>query len=210
MTDNHQIYHIIRTVTDFRRDKSGCLRSTDILGTYSDLAVAKATARKALTAVNSDRDWYTEYHENDGQEDWVYGDGVLVHALAPGGEIFQVSIETRPHHKGLKSDENGRIQGDLYHVIQTKVDYNADRAGAIQTTEIEGTYTTREKAEAAARKALLDEEVTKDSFLEYNEQTDETDWPYGDDVIVHAISPMGENFQVSVVKEGEGLLNGNI
>jgi len=86
-------------------------------------------------------------------------------------------------------------------VLQTTIDYNKDTAGAIQNTEIEGTYLTRKEAYEAAKTALLDEEVTKNSFAEYEERTDPTEkgeWPYGEEVWVHAVAETGENFNVAV------------
>jgi len=68
-------------------------------------------------------------------------------------------------------------------------------------TEVEGTYATREAARKAARSALLDENVTKKSFAEYDEFDDARDvneWPYGEDVLVHAVAGTGENFNVAV------------
>jgi hypothetical protein len=66
---------------------------------------------------------------------------------------------------------------------------------------VEGTYSTRAAARKAARSALLDRDVTKDSFVEYDEFDDARDineWPYGDDVLVHAVAETGENFNVAV------------
>jgi hypothetical protein len=46
---------------------------------------------------------------------------------------------------------------------------------------------------------LIDQKVRKDSFAEYNEKDKQgDDWPYGDDVLVHAVTETGENFQISV------------
>ena len=84
-------------------------------------------------------------------------------------------------------------------VLQTRIDYNSDRIGGIQTTEVEGTYPTRKAAYEAARTILLDDEVTKESFAEYDEKDDfEGEWPYGDECWVHAVGQTGENFKVLV------------
>jgi len=48
---------------------------------------------------------------------------------------------------------------------------------------------------------LLDEDITKGSFAEYEERTDPAEkgeWPYGDDVWVHALAETGENFDIAV------------
>jgi hypothetical protein len=64
---------------------------------------------------------------------------------------------------------------------------------------VEGTYTTRKAAFEAAKTCLLDDEVTKQSFAEYDEKADfPGEWPYGDDCLVHAVGSTGENFKVFV------------
>lgn len=84
-------------------------------------------------------------------------------------------------------------------VLQTTINYNNDRVGGIQTTEVEGTYPTRKAAYEAAHTALLDAEVTQESFAVYDEkEAFAGDWPYGDEVFVHAVAETGENFLVSV------------
>jgi hypothetical protein len=84
-------------------------------------------------------------------------------------------------------------------VLQTTIDYNTDRIGGIQNTEVEGTYPTRKAAFEAAHTTLLDDEVTKASFAVYEEKEQfEGEWPYGDEVLVHAVAETGENFDVFV------------
>jgi len=47
--------------------------------------------------------------------------------------------------------------------------------------------------------ALTDDEVTESSFDQYNEkEKHKEEWPYGDDVFVHAVSETGEHFLVAV------------
>lgn len=86
-------------------------------------------------------------------------------------------------------------------VLQQTINYNKDPTGASQTTEVEGTYPTREAAREAARTILLDSDVTKETFAEYDEFDDARDvseWPYGEDVLVHAVAETGENFNIAV------------
>ena len=84
-------------------------------------------------------------------------------------------------------------------VLQTTIHYNTDRIGGNRTTEIEGTFPTRKAAFEAAHTILLDADVTKESFAEYDEKQDfEGEWPYGDEWLVHAVAETGENFLVFV------------
>lgn len=84
-------------------------------------------------------------------------------------------------------------------VLQTTIYYNNDSTGGVQTTEIAGTYPTRKSAREAAKNVLLNDEVTKESFAEYDEKELETDeWPYGEDILIHAVAETGENFKIAV------------
>jgi len=92
-------------------------------------------------------------------------------------------------------------------VLETIIDYNRDRTGGVQSTEVEGTYLTHAIAVAAAKRALIDVTTTKESYVEYDEKDDGEnldEWPYGDDTYIHAVAGTGENFLVSVkAKKGE-------
>jgi hypothetical protein len=195
------LYHIKRTITDFAEDKSGATRVTDILGSFTSLAAAKNAAHGALAAegyIKDDFEVLEQKNETD-LEDWKHGDGCLVFAKAPRGQEFDVRIDTKPNVLKLKGNADGEVEGFLHYVLQTTIDYNNDRIGGIQHTEVEGTYPTRKAAFVAAQTTLLDDEITKDSFAEYDEKEQFAgEWPYGDEVLIRAVGQTGENFYVSV------------
>lgn len=86
-------------------------------------------------------------------------------------------------------------------VLQTTINYNADRTGSSQTTSIQSTHLTRASAFTAALTTLLDTEdkVQKSDFAEYDVKEDFVgEWPYGDECLVHAVGQTGENFLVGV------------
>ncbi|KAF4634891.1 hypothetical protein G7Y89_g3205 [Cudoniella acicularis] len=193
------LYHVKRTITDYHADKSGATRTTDILNTFTDLKAAKAAAHSALASEGYLKDDFEIYEDNAGEEEWKHGDGVVVFAKAPAGQEFEVRLDTKPNTPKLKGNASGEVEGVLHYVLQTTINYNNDRIGGIQTTEIEGTYPIRKDAYAAAHTALLDDEVTKETFAEYDEKENFVgEWPYGDDCFVHAVAETGENFTVSV------------
>ncbi|KAH8796055.1 hypothetical protein F5882DRAFT_396504 [Hyaloscypha sp. PMI_1271] len=195
------LFHVKRTITDFAEDKSGATRITDILGTFTSLAAAKNAARGALAAEGYIKDDFEVLEQKDeaDSDEWKHGDGCLVFAKAPRGQEFDVRIDTKPNVLKLKGNASGEVDGFLHYVLQTTIDYNNDRIGGIQHTEVEGTYPTREAAFIAAHTALLDDEVTKESFAEYDEKEQfEGEWPYGDEVLVRAVGQTGENFYISV------------
>jgi len=195
------LYHVKRTITEYDLDKSGATRITDVLGTFTDLTAAKLAARAGLASEGYIKDDFEllEVKEEVGSENWKHDDGVLVFAKAPAGQEFEVRLDTKPNVLHLKGNESGEVEGFLHYVLQTTINYNNDRIGGIQTTEVEGTYPTRKAAYEAAHTALLDEEVTKKSFAEYDEkEKEECEWPWGDDCFVHAVAETGENFLVFV------------
>ncbi|CAG8979330.1 hypothetical protein HYALB_00002454 [Hymenoscyphus albidus] len=68
-------------------------------------------------------------------------------------------------------------------ILQTTINYNPDRTGLNQSTEVEGIYPSWREAYEAAHTTLLDADVTKESFGEYDEKEGfEGEWPYGEDV----------------------------
>jgi hypothetical protein len=68
-------------------------------------------------------------------------------------------------------------------------------------------YLTRKDAEEFGKDILIDEAVSKESFAEYDEKDVlKDDWPYGDDVLIHAVSEIGENFKILVTKRVTSML----
>jgi len=204
MADLENLYHVKRTITDYAEDKSGATRTVDILGTYVSLEAAKKAARNGLKDEGYLPDDFDIYEEKSNAENWTHGDGVLVYARAPAGQEFFVRLDTKPNVSGYQGNAEGRVQDEPYYVLQTRIDYNNDRIGGLQSTEVEGTYGNQAKAIEAAKKTLLDENegVTKEWFAEYDEKPeDDGEWEYGDDVYVRAVGPNGENFTVAVKTE---------
>ncbi|PVH76143.1 hypothetical protein DL98DRAFT_465507 [Cadophora sp. DSE1049] len=194
------LYHVKRTIIRYDEDPSGATRDVDILGTFTDLAAAKAAANAGLSVsyLKTDFDVYEQKSETPAEE-WKRGDGVMVFAKAPAGQQFEVGLDTEVNATGFKGNEQGEVEGFLHYVLQTTINYNIDRTGSSQLTQVEGTFPTRALAFAAALTTLLDDEVTRESFAEYDVKDDFVgDWPYGDECLVHAVGMTGENFVVRV------------
>ncbi|KAF2471025.1 uncharacterized protein BDR25DRAFT_303577 [Lindgomyces ingoldianus] len=194
------LYHIKRTLVDIKNDATGALQKVDIRGTYTDLSKAKAAAKNALLEEGYEKEWFTVYDVRQAPEDWKHGDGVFVFAKAPEGEMFKVALETTPNNLNL-TGKDGKVEEQLFHVLQTTIHYNTDRSGASRDTSLEGTFTDMEEAKAKALSCLLDEDVSKDSFAEFDEFTGQTDWAFGEDVMVHAVGVGGENYLVSIIRK---------
>lgn len=210
------LYHTLLTVIDYEADATGAARTVYPLGTHTSLEAAKAfAAGPALQGLGYARDDFETYETRSptSPEPWTHGDGTVVYARRAGPHAFLVSLATTPNNEALPAQKPGG-GGDkaalvalptgadhLHYVLQTRVDYNADRSGGVQSTEVEGVYARRADALAAARGALLSDEVRRADFAEYDERGDEVaadEWPYGDDVLVHAVAQTGENYRVAV------------
>lgn len=110
------LYHIKRTITDYHEDKSGATRTTDVLGTFTDLKAAKAAAYSALSSEGYIKDDFEVYEDNTSNpEDWKHGDGVLVFAKAPAGQEFEVRLDTKPNVPKFQGNASGEVDGFLHY-----------------------------------------------------------------------------------------------
>ncbi|CAK7206142.1 hypothetical protein SEUCBS139899_008927 [Sporothrix eucalyptigena] len=220
------LYHTTLVVYDGSRDPSNRSRSAFVLGTHTTLPAAKNFAATALQGLGYEPSDFEEYavHNTKSSEEWTHGDGVVVYAKAYSGQEFAVGLDTTPNDQGfaaggpdgtlhLSGISDGTNDGDqarhLHYVLQTVVDYDQFRhqdAGAgrngvndsFKSTEIEGCFLHRTDAIAAAKTCLKN---TGYEFAQYDERNDlgyVEDWPFGEDVIVHAVSQTGENYAVAV------------
>ncbi|KAK4146121.1 uncharacterized protein C8A04DRAFT_25933 [Dichotomopilus funicola] len=211
MTDNRnpstpeEVFHTTLTVVDFHHDTSGSTRDVYVLGTHTTLPAAKAFALSALSHLGYEPDDFSEYatRADTPSEAWEHGDGVLVYGKAPAGQEFLVGLDTKPNTESLPagSDDTLRLpdgHDHLHYVLQNRTDYNLDKSGASQTTEILGCYVRRDAAQTAAKVAL---QADREKFEQYDDRDDvesDGEWPFGDEVLVHAVAYTGENYTVAV------------
>lgn len=204
---DRDIYHVIFTISNLRQDPTSELQKVRVCGTYSSIKAAQAAAHQALFDAGYEQEWFKVFDsKTHGTTNWTHGPGVLVYAVAPEGEIFTVSVYTTTDTLGFDVNADGKVDVDLYHVLQTTIFYDKDASGANRETNIEGTYKSYTEALSAARTVLLNKEdgLTKESWAEYDEiPVGEKDWEYGENAVVHAVGANGENVIVSVVKEDE-------
>lgn len=167
--------------------------------TYASLPLAKQAAKVLLQEQGYDTEFFTGYHIKDDSSEWKYGDGVIVYAETSPGEIIKVEINTVNNSEQLVADSAGEIRPPLYHVLQTVVRYDKDRSGSERYSVVEGTYADRDQARKKAGEVLLDENVQKEDFAEYDEYNEDLEGVFGPDCVVHAVKEGGENILVSVV-----------
>ncbi|CAM1504796.1 Fc.00g023870.m01.CDS01 [Cosmosporella sp. VM-42] len=198
-TNPELLYHTTLTVIDFHEDPSGAKRSVYVLATHATVEAAKAFAPKALHVLGYEPEDFQEYAVHSSSEEWKHGDGILVYAKAAAGQVFLIGIDTTPNNDSLSANADGSFilplgVEFLHYVLQTTIDYNQDRTGCIQETNIEGSFVHRADAFEAARDCL-----DPTDFAEYDKREEMTgEWPFGEDVVVHAVAETGQNSIVRV------------
>lgn len=171
--------------------------------TFTKLETAKTQAVRIPLEEGYEKGLFLTFEVNDGTRPWKHGDGVIVYAEGPSGELLKVEIEAIPNNMHLHSNAAGRVRTPLWHVVETIIDYNNDRSGLQRYTSVQGTHATREAAYKQALTVLLPEgEVTKEDFVEYNEYDGSVEGIFGADVVVHAVQEGGQNLLISVVSDG--------
>lgn len=208
-----RLYHTTLTVVDPHKvhtDPAGSAveRSTFPLGTQATREGANSFAETALQGLNYEPGDFVTYEVKSSlpQGKWTHGDNTIVYAKTPAGQEFIVRVEDKANkeHIAIQTDGCGEIKyptgsDHLSYVLVTEVDYRKEST----TTTIEGCYYHRVDAVDAAKEALLAGNLKKSHYGQYDEREslDEAtakDWPFGEDVIVHAVGPKGENFRVAI------------
>jgi hypothetical protein len=197
------LYHVTLTVVDYHTDESGATRSTYPLGTFGSLKAAKSFAETGLEGLGYQKDDFDQFSARPQMHDpWTHGDGTIVYARAPAGQVFVVGIDTTQNTERLPLAGDGKTlvlpdgSNVLHYVMQTTINYNEDRTGSKQRTDIEGVHVHRTDAQIAARRTLDAQEFT--DYRERASDDPEEDWPYGEDTIIHAVADNGMNCTVSV------------
>lgn len=201
-----QLYHTLLYYVDGQT--SGAPFPAFPLATHTDLKVAKEFAQLALQKLGYSVDDFEHFDVHDAESNhWSHGDGAIVWAKAANGSEIEVIIDTTPNNEQLLGGPDYKLQlpkgsDRLHYVVQTTIDLNKDRSGAAQRSEIEGVYAHRSTAILAAKQQLA-ELVANGEFAQYSERSDlqegkGKEWPYGEDVIVHAIAQTGENYYIAV------------
>jgi len=192
------LYIVQRTILDPKNPREVSF-TVSFPAAFTDLRAAKEEAKLVLINEGYDTELLPIYQINDGLDVWKYGDRVIVYAEGPSGEIFNVSIATIPNLGLFESDKRGRVLLPLYYVVQTIIHYDLDPSGTRRDVIIEGAYSSRALALEQALNVLLDDDVTRGDFTVYEEYRENADWPFGADVVVHAVKESGKHFLVSVI-----------
>merc|ERR1712230_37672 len=182
--DGENLYHILFSVSNSPKDVNEEVEKLRICGTFTDLKAAKASAHKTLFEAGYKQEWFTEYDTQPQEFDKhniKRTTGLCVYAVAPDKTVFRISVATTPNVQGFQAaGGDHKIHFDLYHVVQTNVEYSEDESGLARETNVEGSFKTYDEA-----------------------GPNDKDCGYGENVIVHAVGQNGENILVSVLKGQE-------
>jgi hypothetical protein len=206
--DVDYMYHILLSISDTKVDVNRQVEKLRVCGTYTNLKAAKAAAHKVLFEAGYEREWFVEYdtNQNDFEAHHLkHRTGLCVAAKGGDGSSFRVCLATTPNFAKFApaEEEEYRLHGDLYYVIQTMIDYSEDESGGERESIVEGCFRTYKEARTFALEVALapDDGVTRESYEQYDEaKVDERDCGYGENVVVHAVGSNGQNILVSVLK----------
>lgn len=202
------LYHTVLTVDERNAapGKQSPIPRVYVLGTHAQLDAAKSFATQVIPTLGYDKSDFDVYEEKttpESAETWKHGDGIVVYAKAPAGQIFTVGTDTKSNTEKLRALPDGSLVlpngiDHLHYMLQTTVDYKRDPA---ISTEIQGAFVRRDDAVKATKECLVGEEVSPADYAQYDvrDAVDEPEsWPYGEDVYVHAVANTGENHLVSL------------
>ncbi|KAK0705765.1 hypothetical protein B0T21DRAFT_298936 [Apiosordaria backusii] len=188
-------------------------------------AWAQVALQESLKYSPSD---FTKFVTQSSLREWPYGEKIQAYGLSPSGQEFLVGIVTKPnedklpHHSHTEDDNSVKHEtatccgrDDLHYVLQTKWDFKQARgdknSNAFQRTEVAGCCIPRKEAFQKA-KNLLHRDRDRGMFAQYDEretgdeesEIDErrwgrgSGWPFGEEVVVHAVGHEGEYYEVAV------------
>ncbi|VUC28258.1 unnamed protein product [Clonostachys rosea] len=200
------LYHTCLTVDENNVQTLEDIPRRYVLASHGTLEAAKQSALKALATLGYEEADFAVYKARpDVAEEWEYGNGVILYAKAPAGQEFFVAIDTKLNIEDLPALPDGSLllprgTDHLHFIIQTQIKYSADRSFS---SEIQGAYLKRNDAVEAARWCLLGESSDpKSDYAQFDIKADlepKADWPFGEDVLIHAVANTGENYLISLV-----------
>lgn len=209
---NKTNYHILITSSHLAKDPTQQVEKLRVIGTYDAPSLAKAAAHRALFDAGYEAEFFKAYGVSPSFFDEQRvptrnRDGLLVHAVAQDGTIFQVRIVTTPNDaKWTHEFEDGRICKELYYVVRTCAEYGDGEGSQGEDSwvfAVEGAFERYEQARKLALEVLGNEAggAAKEKYEQYDEvAAGEIDCGYGENVLVHAVGQDGKNVLVSVVK----------
>jgi hypothetical protein len=129
--------------------------------------------------------------------------GIVVHADAENGAIFEVRVLTTPNNlKLMTASRDDTVLQDLSQVMQPNISSEDDNCGSEREHNTEGTFLTYGDASKWARQVLLDanDNVSKERYGHYDEVAPgEKDCGCGENMLVLGVGTNGENVLISGV-----------
>lgn len=224
-SDLENLYHVVLISSNIKHDPTPEIQHVRVCGTFTSLKAAKAVAHSCLFDLGYEREWFSKFDTHhashadasaaaNGDTAWPYRDGVIVHAVAPDGDTFEVRIDTTLNSHGWREDEDDETKPGttpmptpLYYVLQTTIFYEKDAGGLGRESNVVEACDTEQQARMMAQRLLTPggkaDAQSGDWELYETLPASENDWEHGENVVVHAVGKGGENILMSVLKEQE-------
>ena len=197
---NSQLYHVKLIKSHLVEDPNAQLYQVDVRGTFTDFLSARAAASTIIDLPLELFESYESKHDFPESKKWPHADDVYVHAVAQTGETITVSIDKEPNHSDLVGNSHGEVCSILFYAIQQVIHYSENRSGLVREASVQGTYRTRVAAKKCAEEVLLGEAGSPQDFDEYQDYGELDTSPWGEDVVIRAVSSNGDNYIMSVVQ----------
>ncbi|EGS22554.1 uncharacterized protein CTHT_0021020 [Thermochaetoides thermophila DSM 1495] len=200
-----QLFHTTLTVVDYHEETLGPKCDFCVLGTHTTASSAKNFALKALEKLGYQREDFAEYatQVDTPPELWKHGNDILVYARAPSGKEFMIGLQVAPNTESLPAGPQNTPQlpegqKQLHYVLHCRTDYSECNNDTYHCGQIQGCYLNHKDALFNAKSVLR---VPQAEYFQYDERESEDvneGWPFGEDVIVHAVGLRGEHYNVAV------------
>ncbi|KAK1978092.1 LOW QUALITY PROTEIN: hypothetical protein LZ30DRAFT_752420 [Colletotrichum cereale] len=195
------LYHTCLTIINPETDIDVGQCRVYVLGSHANLGAAKQFARHSLSNLGYSKTEFNLFEEQKPHDNgWHHPDGVMIYATAPKGQELIISIDTKLNEEKLAATPNGGVflPHGVDHLHYSTVDLKQDFH---VFTEIQGAYLRRSDAVTAAKRCLVNDKVGQLDYAQYDVRDDvqiPDEWPYGEDVFVHALTHTGENYMVAI------------
>jgi hypothetical protein len=202
------IYHVKRTAARRTNHLRPGIYEFDVCDSFTDYfsAVRLAYTLELMGTPSANLRIYCQ--EDFAAEDWTYGLGCLVHALADNGDVFTIEIEVEDGKVGTLGDEYGRVYWPLFFVVKAEIYRDAadmateERGDGFWRYEsrIQSSWTTPRSARLSAEGAWSKGKVRVEQFQKYDAFHDGRVSTWGSNVVVSAVDNAGRYIFIAVLR----------
>jgi len=135
---------------------------------YTSLSCDEVSEKHYLLTEEYQPERFEVYDTYNESQEWTLGEDDMVYGQGLNGEVFIVSIERTPNPHRLMRHKYPDMDGMLYHVLKTTINYDFEESREKQDTSVEGTFTNKEDARERAWMTLRDNDVSREDCGQYS------------------------------------------